>query len=320
MKAKIYILIAIFLSVILGVFWLMKPDKNSVKKDTQKIETKETVKSDSVSVFESFAKDFNSHQSAKIDKYIDQKLGVALFYHDGPYPILQIEASIDEKIAWFNSDIFENIEFEKLPDYLGDFRFAKTGFFVTENKGEFSLKDFDDSYTSHPESFFDDNKNLETLCNYSAIAIDNKQQILYNFYFNLNKGKLTLLGMSVDSVDDIMFGNPNIPFIPFDNKTDIENYFKDHKIFKDKENNAVIDFNRKEITYYDFPNDNPFVFEDYKIGEIKNDSDKIKSVEIIFYTDKSNPDSSFITYFSNKGSFVVPSMGVRPPYLYEVMN
>ncbi|WP_312389951.1 hypothetical protein [Chryseobacterium sp.] len=320
MKAKIYILITIFLSVILGVFWCMKSDKNSVKEYTQRIETKETVKSDSVSVFESFAKDFNSHQSAKINKYIDQKLGVALFYHDGPYPILQVAASIDQKIAWFNSDIFENIEFEELPDYLGDFRFAKTGFFVTENRGKFSLKDFDDSYTSHPESFFDDNKNLETLCNYSAIAIDNKQQILYNFYFNLNKGKLTLLCMSVDSVDDIMFGNPSIPFIPFDSKADIENYFKDHKIFKDKENNAVIDFNKKEITYYDFPNDNPFVFEDYKIGEIKNESDKIKSVEIIFYTDKSNPDSSFITYFSNKGSFVVPSMGVRPPYLYEVMN
>ncbi|MDO3425575.1 hypothetical protein QWT87_11810 [Chryseobacterium sp. APV1] len=70
-----------------------------------------------------------------------------LFYHDGPYPILRINSTLEDEIDWFNQDVFENVDFTDSPMYLGDFEFSKTGFFVKQNKGDFSLRDFDNTYT-----------------------------------------------------------------------------------------------------------------------------------------------------------------------------
>ena len=319
-KTKLYILTAFFIIVISSVFFFNLREKEhnengfEVKKITK--EKKENVKEDSLIVFTNFVKDFNSHKAENIDKYIDADLGMMLFYHDGPYPILRINSTLEDEIDWFNQDVFENVNFTDSPIYLGGFEFSKTGFFVKQNKGDFSLRDFDNTYTSHSESFFKENRKLETVCNFSAVGISKNQGGTYHFYFRLEGKKLTLLGLSTESVSDYLFANPKAAFIPFNNKSDIENYFKTQKLFRDKDQNAYIDFDKKEITYYDFP-DNPFVFEYFEIGEIQNDSDKIKSVELIFYPDKSNKENGFFTYFSNKGSFVVPPMGARPPYFYE---
>ncbi|GAA5098603.1 hypothetical protein GCM10023210_34960 [Chryseobacterium ginsengisoli] len=318
-RFKVYFFASIVVVILLATFIFLinkKEQKIEGKPFENQIKTVKGKKNDSLLIFEKFVKDFNSHKADNIDKYIDPELGMMLFYHDGPYPILKVTSTIKDEIDWFNQDIFENVAFENSPDYLGDFEFSKTGFFVTKNKGNFSLKKFDDSYTSHPESFFKENKKIETLCNFSATGITKGKSKTFEFYFRFDGKKLTLLGLSTDSVSDVMFGDPKTKVIPFGNKNDIENYFKNQKLFRDKEQNAYIDFDKKEITYYDFPND-PFVFEYFEIGEIKDDSDKIKSVELIFYPDKSNKENGFFTYFSNKGSFVVPPMGARPPYFYE---
>lgn len=322
-KPRIYIFVVISIAAILFVVRLMKSEeKENVKGSSFEKKTEQLLgkSSDSAFAFKKFAEDFNSHKAQNINNYIDPKLGMVMYYHDGPYPIIEMLSEIGSEIDWINDDIFTNVEFNGSPNYLGDFEFSKTGFFVKENKGKFSLKDFDNSYTSHPDSFFKENKKLETLCNFSATGISKDQKRLFEFYFNFNDHKLTLLGLSVENVSDIMFGNPNVKSIPFNNKNDIEYYLKNQKIFVDKEQNAHIDFNKKELTYYDYPNENPFVFEYFEIGDIEEDSDKIKSARIIFYPNKLNKEDGFITFFSNKGSFVVAPMGVRPPYFYEPVS
>lgn len=322
-KPRIYIFVVISIAAILFVVWLMKSEeKENVKGSSFEKKTEQLLgkSSDSAFAFKKFAEDFNSHKAQNINNYIDPKLGMVMYYHDGPYPIIEMLSEIGSEIDWINDDIFTNVEFNGSPNYLGDFEFSKTGFFVKENKGKFSLKDFDNSYTSHPDSFFKENKKLETLCNFSATGISKDQKRLFEFYFNFNDHKLTLLGLSVENVSDIMFGNPNVKSIPFNNKNDIEDYLKNQKIFVDKEQNAHIDFNKKELTYYDYPNENPFVFEYFEIGDIEEDSDKIKSARIIFYPNKLNKEDGFIAFFSNKGSFVVAPMGVRPPYFYEPVS
>ncbi len=318
-KTKIYILITFFTLIILGVFFFSSSEKDHTEKNQIRKSMKgmkENVKEDSLIVFKNFIKDFNSHKAENIDQYIDPKLGMMLFFHDGPYPILRISSSIRDEIDRFGQDIFENINITDSPEYLGDFEFSKTGFFIRQNNGGFSLKDFDNTYTSHPESFFKKNRQLETFCNFSAVGISKGQYNTYHFYFQFKGNKLTLLGLSTYSVSDDMFANPKAAFIPFDNKEDIENYFQKQKLFRDKANNAYIDFGKKKITYYDFP-DEPFTFESFEIDTIQNNSGKIKSVEIIFYLDQANKEDGFSTYFSNKGTFVIPPMGARPPYFYE---
>jgi|GEM_PF-2289429 len=315
----IFILIAIVSIMLRFIFFDVAHKKDVNIKTVPPQHNKGVVQSeiDSGLIFSQFAKDFNSHQEKNINKYIDGDLGMMMYYYDGPYPIISLKSKIEYEIDWLENDIFENVEFQTPQDYLGDFQFSKTGFFVWRNNGDFSLKDFDNSYTSHPDSFFDDNKKLETLCNFSAKGISKDQNKTFDFYFRLDGKKLTLLALAVATVNDILFADPEASFIPFENKNDIENYLTNHRLFIDEEEkNAYIDFEKKEITYYDFPTDNPFVFEYYEIGKIEENSPKIKSAEIIFYANKIEKDSRFITYFSNKGRFVVYPMGVRPPYVY----
>lgn len=315
-----YFLIFLLIVAILSLVFYFKSDKQHQEQKvavTSKSNDSVKVEVDSISVFSKFANDFNSHKAKNLDQYIDPKLGMMMYYHDGPYPIISLKSSVENEIDWLESEIFENIKFAGLPDYIGDFKFAEIGFFVSKNNGNFSLKDFDNSYTSHPDSFFEENKKLETLCNFRATGISKDQKKTFDFYFRLEKNKLTLLALEVDTVDDILFANLDADFISFKNKSDIEKYFTNHKIFVDKEQKAYIDFDKKEITYYDFPDDNPFIFEYYEIGKIEENSSKIKSAEIIFYGNKEEKDSRFITFFSNKGRFVVYPMGVRPPYFYD---
>lgn len=321
MKTKTaYFLIFLLIAAVLSLVFYFKSDKQpQEQKVVVTLKSNDSVKSeiDSLSVFSKFAKDFNTHKAKNLDQYIDSKLVMIMYYHDDPYPIISLKSSVENEIDWLESEIFENVKFKESPDYLGDFKFAETGFFVGKNNGNFSLKNFDNSYTSHSDSFFEENKKLETLCNFRATGITKDQRKTFDFYFRLEKNKLTLLALEIETVDDILFANPDVDFIPFKNKSDIEKYFTNHKIFVDKEQNAYIDFDKKEITYYDFPNDNPFIFEYYEIGKIEENSSIIKSAEIIFYANKEEKDSRFITFFSNKGRFVVYPMGVRPPYFYE---
>jgi len=276
-------------------------------------------KADSSAIFEDFVKDFNSHQEKNINKYIDVDLEMIMYYHDGPYPIISALEEIGSEIDWLDTDLFENVKLETFPEYVGDFKFSKTGFFVQRNNRNFLLENFDNSYNSHPPSFFNKYKRLEKLCNFWATGISKDQKRQFYFYFRLDQKKLTLLGLEVDSVNDVLFANPEASFIPFKNKNDIENYLKNHQLFFDKEQNAGIDLAKKEIVYYDFPLDNPFIFDHYEIGKIEENSSKIKSAEIIFYPNESKKDG-FITFFSNKGRFVVYPMGVRPPYFYDVVK
>lgn len=317
---KKYLLIPAMILIAGLLFYVSKKSQVRESNRTEvSVKTKLIVpeKIDTLEIFRKFATDFNTHLAKNINSYIDPKLGLAMYYHDGPYPILQVKNSVDQEIDWFMMDIFENVEFASFPNYLGDFKFEKTGFFIVKNEGSFSLSDFDNSYTAHPKEFFLEHQPLEKLCNFRAKAISTAGNTMYNFYFNFKNGKLTLLALEVENVSDIMFANKERPFIAFNDKNDIEKYFENQKIFRDKEQNASIDFDKREITYYDFPNDNPFIFETYKIGRITKDSDKIKSVEIIFYANKNKEEDGFMTYFSNKGTFVVGPMGVRPPYFYE---
>lgn len=317
---SIYFLIILFVVAGISVFFYFNSDKKEQEKTvvaTSKSIDSVKVETDSISVFSRFVKDFNSQEVKKIDQYIDPKIGVVMYYHDGPYPIISLKSSLENEIDWLENAIFENVKFSGSPNYLGDFKFSDTGFFVDKNNGNFSLKDFDNSYSSHPDSFFKENKKLETLCNYVATGITKDQKKTYNFYFRLEDNKHTLLALDVEKVNDILFANPDADFIPFKNKTDIQKYLENQRMFVDSEQDAYIDFNKKEITYYDYPHDNPFVFEYYEIGKIEENSPKIKSVEIIFYANREETDSKFITYLSNKGRFVVYPMGVRPPYFYE---
>lgn len=321
MKTKTaYFLLFLLLAATFSVIFYFNSDKKMQKQKvavTSKSNDSVKAETDSVSVFSKFVKDFNSHKAKNLDQYIDPKLGMMMYYHDGPYPIISLKSNVENEIDWLESKIFEKVKFSEIPDYLGDFKFEDSGFFVSENKGSFSLKDFDNSYTAHPDSFFEENKKLETLCNFRATGISKNQKKTFGFYFRLEGSKLTLLALEIDTVNDILFANPEVNFIPFKNKNDIEIYLKNHRIFVDKDQNAYIDFDKREITYYDFPEDNPFLFEYYEIGKIVENSTLIKSAEIIFYANREEKDSRFITFFSNKGRFVVYPMGVRPPYFYD---
>ncbi|GEN77561.1 hypothetical protein [Chryseobacterium hagamense] len=249
-RTKLYIFITSLIIIVLAALFFnlrkKKPEETIVAIERPIKEAKENIKEDSLIAFTDFVRDFNSHKAENIDRYIDPELGMMLFFHDGPYPILMISSTIKDEIDRFSQDIFENINSTDSPEYLGDFEFFKTGFFIRQNDGEFSLKDFDNTYTSHPESFFKKNRQLETSCNFSAVGISKGQTNTYHFYFKLEGNKLTLLGLSTDSVSDDMFANPKAAFIPFDNKGDIENYFQKQKLFRDKANNAYIDFDKKK--------------------------------------------------------------------------
>ncbi|KQT16976.1 hypothetical protein ASG31_11460 [Chryseobacterium sp. Leaf404] len=323
MKTKTaYFLFFLLIAAVISLVFYFKSDKKVHEKTVvSTLKSNDSVKAeiDSLSVFSKFAKDFNSHKAKNLDQYIDPKLGMMMYYHDGPYPIISLKSSVEDEIDWLESEIFENVKLNQSPNYIGDFKFAETGFFVSKNNGSFSLKNFDNSYTSHPDSFFEDNKKLEILCNFRATGISKDQKKTFDFYFRVEKDRLTLLALETETVDDILFANPDADFIPFKNKIDIEKYFTNYKIFVDKEQNAYINFDKKEITYYDFPDDTPFIFEHYEIGKIEENSSKIKSVEVIFYPNESKEDG-FITFFSNKGRFVVYPMGVRPPYFYDVVK
>lgn len=324
-RTKTYIFIVLGIVIIVPLIIYFYPNNKNIvevpKVEKSQISITDSVKkdTDSTAIFKDFVKDFNSHQEKNINKYINTDLGMIMYYHDGPYPIITALKEIGYEIDWLNADLFENVKFESFPEYLGDFKFSKTGFFVQKNQNNFLLKNFDNSYTSHPPSFFNKYKKLEKLCNFWAIGISKNQKKQFYFYFRLDQKKLTLLGLEVDRLNDVLFANSEASFIPFKNKNDIENYLRNRQLFLDKEQNATIDLAKKEIVYYDFPADNPFIFDHYEIGEIEENFSKIKSAEIIFYPNESKEDG-FITYFSNKGRFVVYPMGVRPPYFYDVVK
>lgn len=148
------------------------------------------------------------------------------------------------------------------------------------------------------------------------MGISKEQSNSIIFYFNLNGRELTLLSLEIVAIGDSLFANPNEKFISLNNKEDILNYIDTKRIFKDIEHHAYIDFEKKEITYYDFPEE-PLIFERFEIGKIENISKKIKVSEVIFYLDANDDAKKLMTQFSNKGEFIVYPMGVRSPYVYS---
>jgi hypothetical protein len=118
-------------------------EKDSVALDTTACSDKE------VRLFLSeFIKQFQTNKASNINKFIDKSNGLAIFVKDGYYPILSFPNKIDDWIEWFDFKIYENIEFGKFPQYLGDGEFKKTGFYYVKYQNKFHLDDFEDTYSN----------------------------------------------------------------------------------------------------------------------------------------------------------------------------
>ncbi|WP_133297203.1 hypothetical protein, partial [Chryseobacterium piscium] len=129
-KAYIFIILGMIIMVSIIIYFYLN-NKNIVevpKVEKSQISVTDSVKkeTDSTAIFEDFVKDFNSHQEKNINKYIDADLGMIMYYHDGPYPIITALEEIGYEIDWLNIDLFENVKLEDFPEYLGDFKFSKT--------------------------------------------------------------------------------------------------------------------------------------------------------------------------------------------------
>lgn len=132
MKNKRILIIIFLILAFASLFWFII-NKN-FPKEKAKTRIYSTEKSiDTVAVFRQFVDDFNTHKSEKINHYIDPKLGMIMYYHDGPYPIIEDLKNIERNLDWINEDIFTEVKLSNFPDYLGDFQFSKTGFFVQKN-------------------------------------------------------------------------------------------------------------------------------------------------------------------------------------------
>ena len=284
-------------------------EKDSVALDTTACSDKE------VRLFLSeFIKQFQTNKASNINKFIDKSNGLAIFVKDGYYPILSFPNKIDDWIEWFDFKIYENIEFGKFPEYLGDGEFKKTGFYYVKYHNKFHLDDFEDTYSNRSDEDKKPFRKLEKLCNYRADVMSIDKRRVLTLYFNISKNNKYLVGITQDAVDDVLYTAPEKEFVPIDTEKEVEAFLSNNRRFCDVENKAYVDFDKKELVYWDF-GDEPFPFSHYKIGPLNVISAKIKIRDIKFFNVKE--DDGLTLKLSNKGDFSSYRMGARPQYIYE---
>ncbi|MCC9073470.1 hypothetical protein LNQ49_17990 [Flavobacterium sp. F-65] len=324
---KLSLIIAFVLVLIVTLFFSIKteqPKKDILNTIQPSTPEKSTLAPEKISetelnfFFQDFIKAFNSNKEKEINKFIDKKDGLVEFVYDGPYPLI-IFTNKMEYIEWFESKIHTTVSSEKFPIYLGDTQFEKTGFFYEKYENKFKLTDFNNDYVNLSDTVFKSHSILEEKCNYRARAMDVTGKRIYNFYFSITKENKKLVGLSYDYIEDNIYSNPKIDFIPFDSKKDIENYITKHQKFCDTENESYLDFSKKEFTYWDFK-DKPFQFKNYEIGDVEIESKKLKTRKITFYNADVNAEynNDFAMILSNKGTFTILPMGARPFYEYII--
>ena len=267
------------------------------------------------SFFQDFIKAFNSNKEENINRFIDENDGFVEQVYDGPYPLILFRNEMDY-IEWFDNKIFENVYSEKFPEYLGDTKFEKTGFFYEKYENKFKFSDFNNDYVNLSDTVFKANHVLEEKCNYRALAMDVDGKLIYNFYFSITQNQKKLVGLSYDYTEDNIYSDPKKDFIPFDTNQDVKKFIENNKNFCDSKNKSYLDFEKKEFTYWDF--EGPFVFNIYEIGKVEVQSKKIKIRKIKFYVEQITDDYNqyFTMELSNKGTFFVRPMGARPQYEY----
>ena len=284
-------------------------EKDSVALDTTACSDKE------VRLFLSeFIKQFQTNKASNINKFIDKSNGLAIFVKDGYYPILSFPNKIDDWIEWFDFKIYENIEFGKFPQYLGDGEFKKTGFYYVKYHNKFHLDDFEDTYSNRSDEDKKPFRKLEKLCNYRADVMSIDKSRVLTLYFSISKNNKYLVGITQDAVDDVLYTAPEKEFVPIDTEKQVEAFLSNNRRFCDVENKAYVDFDKKELVYWDF-GDEPFPFSHYKIGPLNVISAKIKIRDIKFFNIKE--DDGLTLKLSNKGDFSSYRMGARPQYIYE---
>ena len=111
--------------------------------------------------------------------------------------------------------------------------------------------------------------------------------------------------------------NPKKEFIKIDTEAEVEDFLLKNRKFCDLKNKGYIDFDKKELTYYDF-GEKPFSFTSYKIDSIIIVSQKNKTREIEFFNaiDK----KKFSLKLSNEGTFISYQVGEKPLYVYTFCN
>lgn len=261
-----------------------------------------------------FIKQFNTNKAAGINKFIDKNDGLAIFVKDGYYPILSFPNKIDDWIEWFDFKIYDNVEFGKFPEYLGDGEFKKTGFYYVNYQNKFRLDDFDDTYSNRSDEDKKPFRKLEKICNYRADVMSKDKSRVLTLYFGIYKNNKHLVGITQDVVDDVLYTAPEKEFVPIDTEAQVEEFLSHNRRFCDVENKAYVDFDKKELIYWDF-GDKPFPFSNYKIGPVNVISGKIKIRDIKFFN--SDEEEGFTLKLSNKGDFSSYRMGARPQYIYE---
>lgn len=261
-----------------------------------------------------FIKQFNTNKAAGINKFIDKNDGLAIFVKDGYYPILSFPNKIDDWIEWFDFKIYDNVEFGKFPEYLGDGEFKKTGFYYVNYQNKFRLDDFDDTYSNRSDEDKKPFRKLEKICNYRADVMSKDKSRVLTLYFGIYKNNKHLVGITQDVVDDVLYTDPEKEFVSIDTEAQVEEFLSHNRRFCDVENKAYVDFDKKELIYWDF-GDKPFPFSNYKIGPVNVVSGKIKIRDIKFFN--SDEEEGFTLKLSNKGDFSSYRMGARPQYIYE---
>lgn len=311
---------------VISISRLFYPDAESKSKSVVK-KTELMAKKDSVVVdttacsdkevklfLQEFIKKFNAHKVSDLNAFISKESGIAIFVKDGYYPILSFPNKIDDWIEWFDFKIYDNVEFGKFPKYLGDGEFEKTGFYYVKYQNKFNLDDFEDTYTDLSNEDKKPFRKLEKMCNYRADVMSIDKKTVLTLYFSIYKNNKYLVGITQDAVDDVLYINQEKEFIAIDTEEQVAEFLLKTKRFCDVDNNAYVDFDKKELTYIDF-GDKPFPFTNYVIGPIDVVSGKIKIREIKFFN--SVDKEEFTLKLSNKGDLSSYRRGARPQYIYE---
>jgi hypothetical protein len=262
-----------------------------------------------------FIKKFNTNKASDLNVFINKTKGVAIFVRDGYYPILSFPDGIDDWIEWFDFKIYDNVEFDKFPKYLGDGEFEKTGFYCVKYEDKFRLDDFEDTYSNRSDEDKSPFRQLEKICNYRADVMSIDKTKVLTLYFSIYKSNKYLVGITKDAVDDVLYIDQEKEIIAIDTEEQVEEFLSNNRRFCDEENKAYVDFDKKEIIYWDF-GDKPYPFSDYTMGPVNVISAKIKIRDIKFFN-LGEEDEGFTLKLSNKGNFSSYRMGARPQYIYE---
>lgn len=292
----------------------IKKTESIVQKDAVVFDTTACSEKEVKLFLSEFIKQFSTNKASNINKFIDKNNGLAIFVRDGYYPILSFPNKIDDWIEWFDFKIYDNVEFGKFPEYLGDGEFEKTGFYYVNYENKFRLDDFEDTYSNRSDEDKKPFRQLEKMCNYRADVMSIDKSRVLTLYFSIYKNNKHLVGITQDAVDDVLYTDQEKEFVPIDTDEQVEEFLSNNKRFCDVENKAYVDFDKKELIYWDF-GDKPFPFSNYKIGPVNVISVKIKIRDIKFFN--LDEDDGLTLKLSNKGDFSSYRMGARPQYIYE---